>query len=765
MQRRVLWLLLALAAVWLEPPLSGVEAASRSRTASVIRRTLHRTLSESDQQRSARVFSATPARLFPLKDGETAPTFVELEGNPRNGFPCKEGFGCVFPNGVCCLGGDTCCEHACTKDTPPQCTPSPSQLALQLAKEKMEEEGNKEIQYEHYQKTRNTYKAKVLKELEEKKRNEDKIKRKAITQEQKDKKKKETEENQHKNEATKKEDQWKQKEQLEKATNKAKQKMLEEKSKTLVIKADNYEVKKNTIVAPANRLKFKGAYTYMLWIRPSGVQPSMSNIFFKGSNAGERNPAVFFYPGLLRLKISSGTIGNPNNGVDPDEELPLHKWTHVAFTHEANALKVYFNGKLRSEAMIPEPLANTGDLYASSPWSEQALCHISDFRYLPRAVSAKEIEEAFNGRRFQEIKSSVVILLSKNLRPRKGYKLAPASEVKRASAVTWMFWIRPRAVIHQWSNVFQKGARKEERQISVSLYPGSTRLHIRSATARGHNDGADPEAELNVWEWTHVAITHKEGEFVVYYNGVEAVRADLPQPLHNDGPVYMSEPYLYDAAEVDMADLVYVDTVIDVVAVRTQMERKRYDASPPKEIVIAKEEFKPSPKRLLMSGHDLGDDLTAYTWTFWVRPISVNKEWANLFHKGDADAQRNIAVWFYPGTTRLHIRSGTRSSWNDGLDPVSALPMQTWTHVTIVHMHSRMEVYFNAVSQGQEWKWQPNTNAGSLRASSEYYPPADCALSDLRLFQGVIPTKQIEAVFAENKKGSSDDKAANTAEG
>ena len=83
----------------------------------------------------------SPAAVRLLLDGES-PVF--LEGiDLRGGAPCKTGFGCIYENGVCCPGGEVCCELSCLPTQPPTCGPSPSQTALELAKQKMEEEGKK----------------------------------------------------------------------------------------------------------------------------------------------------------------------------------------------------------------------------------------------------------------------------------------------------------------------------------------------------------------------------------------------------------------------------------------------------------------------------------------------------------------------------------------------------------------------------------------------------------------------------------------------
>lgn len=269
--------------------------------------------------------------------------------------------------------------------------------------------------------------------------NEQKVKKKQLAQESREKKKKEADEAAMKDEISQKESKWKQSEHKQKAVQERKRKAEEQRSKVLIIQPDNFEPKKDVIVAPANRFLFTGKVSYLFWVRPSGVQNELlSNLFFKGSHAGERGPAVFFYPGQLRLKIVSATQGNPNNALDPEEQLPLHQWTHVAITHGPGELKVYLNSKLKAEAHVPEPVSNDGPMYSSAPWYPPALCHMSDFRYIPRVITATEITDVYRTKQYQEIKSSSVVLFLSTARPRKGQQVAPGSRVMRSSSVTWM---------------------------------------------------------------------------------------------------------------------------------------------------------------------------------------------------------------------------------------------------------------------------------------------------------------------------------------
>lgn len=48
-----------------------------------------------------------------------------------------------------------------------------------------------------------------------------------------------------------------------------------------------------------------------------------------------------------------------------------------------------------------------------------------------------------------------------------------------------------------------------------------------------------------MYKWTYVTITHRSGQFVVYFNGIEVLhkRHGVQHPQWADGPLYASDPW------------------------------------------------------------------------------------------------------------------------------------------------------------------------------------------------------------------------------
>jgi len=111
----------------------------------------------------------------------------------------------------------------------------------------------------------------------------------------------------------------------------------------------------------------------------------------------------------------------------------------------------------------------------------------------------------------------------------------------------------------------------------------SGRLHIRSGHRSDGNAGVDPEEALAVEKWTHVAWTHKEGEMVVYYNGQQVSRAEMPGPIANKGDLTASDPW-HDAAWCELADLRFVDKVLDLQEIKQIVQQRKFRVTPPREV-------------------------------------------------------------------------------------------------------------------------------------------------------------------------------------
>jgi len=174
-------------------------------------------------------------------------------------------------------------------------------------------------------------------------------------------------------------------------------KSAQPKAKKGTVREASWQIKKGEVLLAANKISFTGKYTYMFWLRPKELISRWASILHKGQADVNRNPAVWFYPASYRIRVRSGTEQAPtlenagNTGCDPETPLEQNKWQHIAFTHQAGALKVFVDGREVCAADIAAPASNTGDLYVSNPWAETALAEMADLRVLSHILSPEEI--------------------------------------------------------------------------------------------------------------------------------------------------------------------------------------------------------------------------------------------------------------------------------------------------------------------------------------------------------------------------------------
>jgi len=135
-----------------------------------------------------------------------------------------------------------------------------------------------------------------------------------------------------------------------------------------------------------------GMYTYTFWIMPTGKIGNWGSIMHKGANNGQRNPAIWFYPGQTRLHCRSGVSGSWNMGADPPDQLRIGSWTFVALTHKAGYLAVYLNGRLRAAVRTGGPLMNNGPMWGGDPWHGQPRCKVADMRMYGRILQSTELK-------------------------------------------------------------------------------------------------------------------------------------------------------------------------------------------------------------------------------------------------------------------------------------------------------------------------------------------------------------------------------------
>ena len=215
------------------------------------------------------------------------------------------------------------------------------------------------------------------------------------------------------------------------------------------------------------------------------------------------------------------------------------------------------------------------------------------------------------------------------------------------------------------------------RIIAINMKAGSTSLNLMFSTTNNWNENFDtPALPLNVK--TVVLVQAIENVISVSYNGiVVATRSLLGRRFFGPVTIFNSSPWL-NAANAVFGEYSLVTIpkpplpsfMTDVVPMA-----KRYAG------------------RIMISSD--------YSLSFEITPRATSPSWANILMAMDPATttdrlprSRMIGVWVEPGTTALHVRTGTDVNWDEGV--VSpALPLNTATVVTIDTSGKIVRVSYN----------------------------------------------------------------------
>eukprot|EP00466_Bigelowiella_natans_P010902 jgi/Bigna1/76348/fgenesh1_pg.40_\ len=434
------------------------------------------------------------------------------------------------------------------------------------------------------------------------------------------------------------------------------------------------------------KIETKTEYTLSFDVTPHSTHPMWNGIVKFMSSKGDhkaygRNPGIWFFPGSTRLHLRSGTDKNWNEGCDPTDMLTLNKKYSISFTVLQGSTDAYFitkiNGKQKCFHKSPGAKLLAGkpgmSVYASSSDYDAAIATIEKLVYTAPPMLA----------------SGSDLLGGKTMTLEKGTLLG---RIKTFEAYKLSFEITPTGVQEHWSSIVHmtkndNAAKAGDRIPAIWFYPGSTRLHLRTATSvGGANDGCDPSINLQLNKKVKVEMIVSPGASIsVKIQGKEVCYKRLPvhalHPAEKSVMVYAADPW-YAPAKAEISKLVYSRV-------------KQVDGAKP--LVVGKD-FLQGKVTKPAQGAELGHftSLNEYVVSFDVNPSGViNGAWSSLFNiaeLGRKDGQplsRIPGVWFYPSSTRLHWRTSLDTDYNAGCDPSDVLSAGRNYSVKLVTMQGR----------------------------------------------------------------------------
>jgi len=557
----------------------------------------------------------------------------------------------------------------------------------------------------------------------------------------------------------------------------AKWRRAQEKTKWRLI-AKKYTPKKNTIVNKHGKsfgfARGRG-YAVSLWVKPTGKpRRQWANILARGKDYKHgRHPGIYFHPGTTKVGIASSSIGNWNTWLN-GPVLRKHEWHNIVINHcHKGRVSLWVNGKRVSSSRSHVPVTGLHKWYGSDPWHSSANAKVAAAKYLPLCTTGRRIRREFLKTLVRKMPWR---LISKYYRPRQGRAINKGSRkagfgFAAGAGYALSMWVKARGPVAGWGNIIARGNQYHTgRQPGVWFYPGTLQLGAASS-AKGNWNPWIAGPHVAVRRWTHVVLSHcANGRFSLYVDGKRAGKARTARPVTSGGQFWGSDPW-HGAANAEVANARYLPTCISKRRASRLYREQRSDLKHKslngrrhrrrwaklmklwkrkyhwKRIALA---YQPRQNRKLVSNgkrlrYAVGK---GYAVAFWVKPTGVVAGWSNLLHRGDTDQTRGPGVWFWPGSTRLHLVSSSTNNWNLNLNPETHLPMNQWTHVALSHCHNgRYSVYINGKLVGRVHNQEPTATPTPLYGSDPWYPAAASIVYDLRYLPVCASTDRIESLY------------------
>ncbi|MEM9172537.1 MAG: LamG-like jellyroll fold domain-containing protein, partial [Pseudomonadota bacterium] len=319
-----------------------------------------------------------------------------------------------------------------------------------------------------------------------------------------------------------------------------------------------------------------GNFAVEFWYRPTrSFTGAWRQVMFKGGAALERNFALWMRPGDNRLEYRLSTTGGQNQGGVSASALEIDQWHHIAYVRRGNTLRLYLNGRQDASATISgAPIEYTTPLYiGDSPFYVAAEGQYANVNVYHREMSTLEVRSAFKARRpDRNLEEQGVMAGSPEYFAEAGRfgqslrldnpddaVVLPNSIVLRPNTSNFSvaMWLRLDGSISPDTQVLlHKGANDTQRTFALYRVANSNRLSYRISTSAGTNLGGESNASLTPGQWTHVTYVKNGNNLQLFIDGVlDSSTALSGNPVYNNGPLYIGNDGIFDAAPISIDDL------------------------------------------------------------------------------------------------------------------------------------------------------------------------------------------------------------------
>lgn len=560
-------------------------------------------------------------------------------------------------------------------------------------------------------------------------------------------------------------------------------------------------------IPDASQLDFTEEFTLEAWVRPSGADNHDAPLIAKQAGGGL---GYFLYEGGSESDRPAGAASEEHELVVANEPLDAHAWSHVALTFDGDRTRLYVNGEeVANEA--GEPIVTTeGDIEigGSTSTSDYFDGRIDEVRLYDRVLSEAEVQSD-KATPLQATKPGPLVEFSfdqgegETVEDTSGHDhdatiegaewsegkyggslkfngevedmlTIPASEeLNLTEEFTLEAWIKPEAE-SEFGHLFVKENAAEDKAAYVITKHTS---QLGAYLGEPEVEEWTPNESLRLGVWQHAAVTYDGARIRLYINGHLEASELISEIASTDGPLRIGGSQIWGAGN-DFTGKIDRVQIYGRALDHDEIEADKSPRDGPVAAYTLNENEGTTTQDISGNGHtgaiegaewtegkygraldfdgESGDnvaipaseelDLTdEFTLEAWVRPEAEGK-YGHIFIKENAAedeyayrlTDRYGQLRAYLGDPQLELSS------EEG-----ALPLNTWSYVTVTDSGYHVRLYVNGVLVDTEPAQQILGTDGPLRIGASRIWGASSGFSgkidEPRVYDRALTADQIEA--------------------
>ncbi len=521
----------------------------------------------------------------------------------------------------------------------------------------------------------------------------------------------------------------------------------------------------STEVTASNGAQLNSANTTIsFWVKPNSF-PGSGEVYIL-SHGGWQERWKISMPGHGKPVFTTHSGGACCSDMDSGTPLTIGAWTHVVMTHNGTKDIIYFNGVQVNEKNVSgaldattHPLGIGYNPIDGGGWFDGALDEVEIYNYalsagdisalyasqstFPGTVTNLVAEYKLNGNgvdntqfgNHAELMDDAIAVANRHGwggNALEGGAVADNSIALQSDYTTISFWVKPNSFPGSGEVfILSNGGWQERWKISL---PGHGKPVFTTHSGGACCSDMDSGTPLTIGAWTHVVMVHDGTKDIIYFNGVQINEKNVTGALDKtkypfgigfdpiDGASFfdgaLDDIQVYNVAlnatqiaalyaAQNPAPTVTGSLVAHYAFSGNSLDETAYSnhASPAH---FAKDRFGKANKA---AGFDGATEVTAAnspqlnspntTVSFWVNPNSYpgNGE-VFLLSFGGWQERWKISMPSHgkPVWTTNHANGISDMDSGNG----NELPLDTWTHVVMVHDGTKDRIYFNGTQVAEK---------------------------------------------------------------